>query len=251
MSQQEFNFNRPEPEPTAPPAEVVEKVKKLLRLAADKSNRHEAELALRRAFELARRHSIDVSALDLDEKTEAFIHQAFPTSKRITTLELRAVGVVRHFFRVNAVLGCSNVTFIGRPSDIAIAGYAFDFIIGAGKREIHQFQCAEKKARRKLTHAKRENFVQGFIYGLTEQLRAAGEEVVLDDSTTALMVAEDARRQQRQDQLFPDTSAFSRKPPKKVRGALMSGWDAGQNTNLRTPLASGSGSRAPLALTLS
>ena len=51
--------------------EVIEKIKKLLRLARS-SNPHEAQLALQRAMALAREHDVAVEGLNPDEQAKQY-----------------------------------------------------------------------------------------------------------------------------------------------------------------------------------
>jgi hypothetical protein len=215
---------------------IAERVKKLLRLAADKCNRHESEQALRRAFDLARRHNIDIDSLDLDENTERILHQEFPFPKRVGFLQFRALSLVINFFPVNAVIGWAKVSFIGKPTDIAIAHYVYEFIVGAGLRELRDFEKCERKARRKMSTGKRHSFIRGFIYALARQLKSAEADLDLDDSKTALVVAEEAQREAYQNGHFQETKTLERDIDRKVTTALMSGRDAGRRTNIRTPL---------------
>jgi len=215
---------------------IAEKIKKLLRLAADKSNRHEAELALRRALELARKHQIDVESLDLDEKTERILHEQFPFTKRMSYLQYRSLNILCNFFRVNVVRGYAKVTLIGKPTDIAIAWYAYEFIVRVGNRELQAFEIAEKKARRKMSTGKRQSFIQGYIYGLAKQLNAAEADITLTDDQTALVVAEEAQRESYEASLFLETRTLSRDVARKNSTALILGFCAGQSTSIRTPL---------------
>jgi hypothetical protein len=93
--QQEFDFERRSSTKEAP-VEIVEKIKKLLRLAADKSNRHEAELALRRAFELARRHSIGEGIVEgqPEHTMRHFIQEVLPVRNTATARIRRDVTLL-------------------------------------------------------------------------------------------------------------------------------------------------------------
>ncbi len=246
MSQAEFNFDA-KPASEQAPADIAEKIKKLLRLGKS-SNRHEAELALERAFRLAQKYRVDLDALNLDEESEKLAHEWFHLGKRISFLQARALNVVTHFFRVEACISYPRFVFVGRATDVMIAHYSFEFIVRAGKMELRDFEKAERKARRKMSSGKRKQFIQGFIYGLTQQLREVEKEVVLDDSKTALVLAESARRKTYLNLLIPNMGK-----PKKLdcgrqnKTALMSGFERGQDTRINTPL-NNSGAVAPLAL---
>jgi ribosomal protein L16/L10AE len=246
-TQEEFDFEQRSASSADVPTGVVDKIKKLLRLAADKSNRHEAEQALRRAFEMARKHRIDVSTIDLDEKTEHILHEDRDFPRRVSFLQFRAINLVIRFFNVNGILGSGRITFIGKPSEIALAHYAYEFIVHVGNRELRGYEASEKKARRRMSTGKRQSFIQGYIYGIALQLRNAEAEMPLDDSQTALVVAEAAERDAYSKQQFPSTKDVSRDIKRKVRSSMEQGYDAGRRTNIRTPL---SGPSAPLILAI-
>jgi hypothetical protein len=63
--------------------EILDKIKKLLRLGQS-PNRHEAELAVQRAFELAARHQIDIENISLDDDVRKIVSEEFPSGKRLS-----------------------------------------------------------------------------------------------------------------------------------------------------------------------
>ncbi|GEM_PF-5918622 len=246
-TQPEFDFNA-QPASEQAPADIAEKIKKLLRLGKS-SNRHEAELALERAFRLAQKYRIDVESLDLDEESEKLAHEWFRFEKRAGYLHYRAMNVVEGFFRVKVGWSISRIVFIGRPTDVMIARYAFDFIVRTGKRELRGFEISERNARRKMSTGKRENFIEGFIYGIIQQLKTVSEEIVLDDAKTAIVVAEEAARERYfHERLGGSKEERSLPTPRLNRTALMHGYDRGRETRINQPLNNGA-SAAPLMLT--
>lgn len=256
MSQQEFDFTaRPEPPTSAPPKasppkpeatrEVLEKIKKLLRLGQS-SQPHEAAQAMRRAFELAQKHGVDVASLDLDERTERLVHEYFKTGERLSLLRLRVLELVQTFFPVNLVLSRGHAVFIGRESDVAIAGYVLDFLVWAGSRGLRDY-CAEEKAhRRKMTPRKRAGFTEGYIYGVAKQLTATKAQWQLSDSHAALVVAEAAARDRHQAEIFPNTVERKAKKTETNQNALDAGYRHGRSTQINQPLAGGERERLAL-----
>lgn len=228
---------------------VVERIKKLLRLAQS-SNPHEAELALARAFELAQKHQIDVSTVDMDEESERIMHEWFHVGARVSLLQRLTIGIVMTFFHVNACLsparrGC---VFVGTETDIAIANYVYDFILRQGRRQLGEYELSEKRSRRRMTPNKRRGFIQGFIYGISRQLGDRRDAAAIDDSRTAIVLAE--KEKQRDDYmaaLVPETEPIVERKTKKNTDALWSGYLAGKSTTVNKPLT---GTReAQLALT--
>lgn len=221
---------------------ITEKIKALLRLARS-ANRHEAELALQRAFELAQKHRIDVTALDPD--AESIGHEKFPHGQRTSFLQARCLGLLQRFFHVDVCVGFGDVTFVGTPTDVTIAHYVYGFLGQQGRRWLLDFERAEKAARRKVTATKKENFVQGFIYGISQQLNQAKPAALSSPSGVELAVAEGAQRKRHLEQLFPHTRQISRKVERRHETAMMSGWIKGQETQINQPL---NGGRETLAL---
>lgn len=246
MNQSEFDFEKKR---EAASAGVIDRIKKLLRLAAGKANRHESELALKLAFELARKYDVDVESIDLNERTARITHEWFKTSKRLDFLQFRALGVVRVFFRIDFVIGSGRVLFVGLPTDITIAEYVFHFIVRAGRAELRAYEIQERASRRRMSTGKRKNFIQGFIYGIITQLSNAEEELAVDDSKTALAVAEEVARKRHSEEVCPNTRPVKRRNAPRNETALERGYQRGRNTLINTPLGNGDEKEAPLALT--
>jgi len=233
--QPEFDFDARPASQQAPP-DIAEKIKKLLRLGKS-SNRHEAERALEAAFRLARKYRVDVESLDLDEESETLAHEWFAFTKRASFLQCRALNVVMHFFRVDVCIHhTSRLLFVGRPVDVMIAHYVFEFIVRAGKLELRGFERLERAMRRKMSTGKRKQFVQGFIYGITRQLHEVEREVVLDDSKTALITADELRRKRYLDELVPGLVTKQVESGRANKTALMHGFARGQQTQISQPL---------------
>lgn len=247
MNQQaEFDFNAPPPEPpkasTPPPrAEILEKIKKLLRLGHS-PNSAEAALAMQRAFELANRHGVDVDSLDLDERLEKLVHEYFHCGERPSYLRQRAIVIAVTFFNVNACQCRDRVVFVGRETDVAIAGYVYEFLVRSGTRCLSDFSTFEKKARRKVNAVKKKNFIQGFIYGVTRNLSAAKDAVQIDDARKAIVVAEEAAREQYMGDLVPNRATKKLTDSGRYNAsAIEAGYALGRRTTIHSPLAGSSG----------
>lgn len=225
---------------------IIEKIKALLRLGRS-GNRHEAELAMRKAFELTQKHHVDVTGLDIDEETEHIGHEAFSFGRRVSYLQGRVLNVLVNFFHVDVCIRWESLVFVGTPTDIAIAHYVYGFLCQQGQSLLRRWCSEEKKLRRRMSADKKKNFIQGFIYGIVEQLRQQKEVMQVDDSKTAIILAERQNREKYMDDLVPGNTPKKLKAPEKRRGALMSGYFAGQDTKINKPLT-GSGKEV-LALT--
>ncbi len=219
-------------------AAVLERIKKLLRLAADqRGNPHEAERAAALAFDLAQRHHVDIASLNLDENIERIIGEHFPFGNKLDLIRLRAMGIVRVFFHVETCISYPQVLFVGRETDVQIAGYVYEFLCRACRDCLNAWDKAERQQRRKVTTLKRKNYITGFFYGISANLGKAKDALALDDSKRALVVAEEAKRKAKLDELVPDRSPVKAPEAKRrVTSAIVAGWDAGKSTNIHSPL---------------
>jgi hypothetical protein len=221
---------------------IIEKIKALLRLARS-ANKHEAELALQRAFELAEKHKIDVTTLDPDANAEDVTHELFGFGWRLAFLNGVMLNLCVRFFHVEICLKKPDVMFVGKPTDITIAWYVYGFLCQQCRKWLRQFEAEEKSARRKITEAKRKNFISGFSYGIASQLREVKAAIQIDDTKTALILAEREERKRHLAEAVPNTADIKLHEPRRQRGALMEGYTRGKETRINKPLT---GTAAPV-----
>jgi len=211
--------------------DIIEKIKKLLRLSRS-SNRHEAELALSRAAELATRHKIDLASVDPDADSESLGHEFFEMGLRVSFLQHRALNICVRFFHVEVCIYRPRVVFVGTPTDIAIANYVCGFLQQQGRRFLREWEAEERKARLKVTKNKRENFIQGFIYGIAANLTEANR-FAMDDAKFAIVLAEQkSRRSAAMDALIPNRETAQRIIKRENTTAIMAGWRKGKETKI-------------------
>ncbi|MBI5771895.1 MAG: DUF2786 domain-containing protein [Verrucomicrobia bacterium] len=122
------------------PAEIVERIKKLLRLARS-ANPHEAQLAMQRALQLAEEHRVAVDALNPDAMAPLLTHQDTDSLARLGYDRRFAAIITQRFFRVRPVVrfavhvvdgwprGGEKLSFVGTASDIEIALYVYHFLV--------------------------------------------------------------------------------------------------------------------------
>lgn len=220
-------------------SEAVNKIKKLLRLGQS-NNPNEAGLALERAFELAARHNIDVSTLDLDDEIERLINEKFCVGSRLKFLQARAGSLLVAFFNVEVVYSRSEIELIGRESDVAIARHVYDVVVREAKRWLGIYEQAQNEMRLGVTTNKRRSFIQGFIYGIAEQLNQKKHAIELEDARFAIVLADQKKqRDQYVDELYPGIQPkrnITVAKPQKT--ALVSGFLRGRQTRIASPLTS-------------
>jgi hypothetical protein len=231
------------------PAEIIERLKKLLRLARS-SNPHEAQLALARAMDLAREHSISIDGLNPDEqaKEKNVTHRETEAEARLSYDKRYAWGICRAFFNVNTVsIDCIRqgrdgwpthgikTAIIGTASDIEIALYVFGFLT-------HHFSFCWRKHKGRLRN--RRAFVHGMYQGIFSKLA----EQMPDDGTAEAKGTElslDLRRNYIAAVYGPTTRTVHREPDHAARAAAWAGYVQGRNTQIRPAVK---GADAPLQL---
>ncbi|MBI5689290.1 MAG: DUF2786 domain-containing protein [Verrucomicrobia bacterium] len=228
------------------PAEIIEKIKKLLRLARS-SNRHEAELALAHALALAREHAIAIDSLNPDEsvREKQITHRDTEAEAKLTYDKRYALAICRRFFRVTTVeIQCLRpgtffsrlgvrVMFVGTRSDIEIALYVYGFLVG-------HFARSWRKVQQRFRN--RQAYVHGMYIGLTAKLE---EQRDLLPKGTELVVA--GHEQYILATVGQTTTTAMGKPDHRARAAAWAGFLEGQNTEIHGALQPASGES--LALT--
>lgn len=231
-------------------AQVIDKIKKLLRLARS-SNQHEAQLAMQRALALAREHDIAVDSLNPDEqaKEKTITHRDSAEVQRMSYDKEYAVRIIQAFFHVSPVFNCRLVrpldgypyvarfvTFVGTAADAEIALYVYGFLV-------QHFAYCWRKHRGRLRN--RHAFVDGMFLGLFYKLaenqpphHAKGNELVLAGHRSYIEAIVGKT----------EKSEF-KEPDGDAKAAKYAGYIQGQNTNIAPALKPGE-STAPAVLAL-
>jgi hypothetical protein len=228
------------------PKEIIEKLRKLLRLG-ESSNMHEAELAMQRAQEIATKWRISLSELsETEQNAEAYTRE---DRRRKRTFHQRFVDwIVRKHFNVHVILkGDGGVWYVGKPSDIEFAKFVNDYLCAEFPRQWGFF-------RKTCGAAHMHTFFHGMWKGLDEKLTEARkatearEFIGRPDAANkyALVVVSDQRA------LASAVHGFFPRLGRGGRGNLYTnnaasfagGHAAGRNVNISRPLGGG---RAPIA----
>jgi hypothetical protein len=157
---------------------VVDRVRKLLALAAS-SNRHEAELAMSRAQKLMIKHRIDRASFD---GARGVVRRRLgePRARQSRWRGSLAAVVSQHFFvevvRLTVFLPTTADTatiweIAGRPEDVEMASYAYDFVAATAERLWAAHLAANPGSGRS-----RDRFLLGVVLGFRQKLDATAEE---------------------------------------------------------------------------
>ncbi|MCX7807643.1 MAG: DUF2786 domain-containing protein [Deltaproteobacteria bacterium] len=223
---------------------IVERIHKLLALAGS-SERHEAELAMRKAHELMLRYNID--ALKGGSSSYAIAQLGDPNKKR-SNVEREIVALLTRYFFVEAIevpayapkTGREGSVFeiCGTPQNVAMAEHVFSFLSSTAER-----LWQEVRKERKLDRKERLPFQMGVIRGFAEKLeaerqalRGSGLVWVKDGSLEAFRQARHPRVRQK----------FHRM---RISEGHRLGKEAGRAIILHKPIESKGGSLNPLLLT--
>lgn len=220
--------------------EIIEKIRKLLRLARS-SNPHEAQLALQRALALAREHDVAVEGLNPDEQAreKKVTHQETPVAARLSYDHRYAWAVCRRFFNVTTVeVACirmvdgwprrgAKMAVVGTEADLCIARWVHGFIV-------HQFSWCWRHHRGRLRN--RQAYVHGMYIGivvtLEEQRPAPAQErahaLVLKERDTYIAAV-----------IGKTTSSPMGRPDHAANAAAWAGYLQGRKTNINNPLQEG------------
>lgn len=223
-------------------SEILDKIKKLLRLGQS-PNRHEAELAIQRAFELAARYQIDIENVSLEDSDRKIQGLAFTSPSRLSFARKKILNLLCEFFNVNVVTNrhLSMVTFIGKEVDIQIARYVYDFLHTACAAALREFA----QGKRKLSANTKKNFVQGFIYGVAHKLRQAQGN--LGPQTEALVLNERARREKFESSTFQNLKPVKAEPDRRNDRASIAGFIQGEKVQIRKPIETNAAGQQLLA----
>lgn len=234
---------------------IIEKIKKLLRLGKDSAaTQAEAELAIKRAFELASEYQIEIETISLEDDIRRIVSEEFPVQARLSFARKKILNLLVAFFNVNVIINrvrarCfpilkPTVTFIGKPVDIQIARYVYDYLHTTCATCLKTFCAAQ---RRRPARSTQESFIQGFVYGVSSTLKAVQAE--LPESQNALIVSERGRRDQteadqyKKQSLKPVKSELSR----YNRDATLAGFIQGEKVQIRKPIATNAAGQLLLA----
>ena len=160
-----------------PPSNILDKIRKLLRLA-DRSRgatENEAKVALSKAQELMTRHNIDSVLFRMEQGESA--GAAFKVDKgkvdlpkTLNPADFQILSILQKHFNVRCILthtkSATPVDIIGAPADIDVAIYAFNFLRTTFFRCWNEFKAG-------IPGADRKAYYKGLHDGICEVLNEA------------------------------------------------------------------------------
>lgn len=166
-------------------AAVLEKIKKLRRLAASSHSEHEAQVALLRAQELLATHGLHVVEADdpLAEEEELPVHMRIEIDgRRMSRWQGGLAVVIAENFRCICYQSGMSIVFLGLPTDAEAAQQAYLGAAGAvqelTKKYLKQVGAARGRAK-SVGNNYRWGFINGLKQAFAEQVNREGWGLVL------------------------------------------------------------------------
>lgn len=161
---------------------ILEKIKKLLTLAADKANENEAISAALKAQELMAKYNIELADIQDGAKAEAITtetytpkaNQHYVRKWRYTLSQIIAKNFCCKTYSINR----DAIAFYGYEKDAKIAVEVFKFLFETGNKLANRYYLKCKKEGKE-TKGVLNTYLVGFCDGIKE---------VLDKQCTALMI---------------------------------------------------------------
>jgi hypothetical protein len=155
-----------------------------------------------------------------------------------------ALGILRCYFHVEPCISRARaaVVFVGKEADILVAEYVFEYLTRQCRLSLRSWQKVERVFGRRVTGNKNANFITGFFYGISAQLDEQREALFVEDSQFAIVLSDQQKaREEALDEMMGKTESVPELKHGRNRGALMSGYQSGWDTQLNPAIRSGEG----------
>lgn len=224
------------------PSEILERIKKLLRLARS-SNPHEAQAAMQRAIALAEEYRISIEGLNPDAQAPSLTHEDTESLKKLTYDRKFAALIVQRFFRVRAIARSAihtvdgrltlgrKLSFVGSASDIDVALYVYGFLVS-------HFGFCWRRHRGRVRN--RYSYIEGLFQGLYSKLEQAEPQHPNSTGKELAISMDDYVKKH-----IGETESTSM-PNGEAAAARWAGYLQGKNTEIRPAVKAAA--PAPLAL---
>lgn len=211
---------------------VIEKIKKLLRLGTS-PNRHEAELAMQKALEIAQANDIELATINPNVDKSSIGEDAFDFGQRLPVIAQYVFSIITSHFDVK-VIYTGNRNFgrkailVGTADKIAVAKYVFEFLSEAMDRDWKQYYQISG-----VPLAEKKNYLIGFRNGLSHKLFLQKKQKEQENSCLALMiVSNNAAIQQYVDEKIGKNIKTRKEKAGTATSSYFAGYTKGQNTEI-------------------
>lgn len=183
----------------------------------------EFETALSLAQKLAAKHGIDITSINPDEQDrEPIADELVAKLSRISWECKYSSLIVKQFFFVESFADYRGIIFVGTTTNIQIAKYVYNFLVGR-----FRYEWKTNKGRLR----KRQSFMWGMYKALCHKLY---EELPIPDRGEGLIVINNKTAiNNYMENKFGKLKSSSAKPDDESRTAAMRGFNSGLNTHIR------------------
>lgn len=194
-----------------------DRIKALLNLAKDNSNDNEAAAAFGKAAALADKMGIDIAVVEAQlgqaQQREEFVDAEVQMGQRLPALNKFVRWLIRDCFNVEVIFSGSRysgrkLTFLGRKSDVDLAVYANDFLMGEFERRWKYY-----KKSRGLDNKSKNAYIWGMYQGFKDKAKqeketqkaaaVEGQAPEVREKFGLVLVTEEAQRKQFVNNKFP------------------------------------------------
>ncbi len=175
-----------------PQDKALETIRRLLKLGTS-SNEHEAALALQKAADIARRHSIDLGCVRAEEDRARVAEHTFQSRVLFDVVEKAATSLCMAIFRVRCLFDMRSATYVGMEHNVVAAVAAHAFVIEQCGRDLKAFKRGRwRRARQRTPEGAAHQFCLGWAFAVKHRYQAdlavAEPESQIEDSKTAIIL---------------------------------------------------------------
>ena len=159
--------------------QILEKLKKILRLANNNANPHEAEVALQKAQQIAIENQIDIASVNVadDQAKERYEKGVVELGQRSSVCQKFVNWIIGKHFNVKIInsggrIGGKKIHFIGRTSDVIFAQWVNQYLNETFMSCWHNYKNTHDTPTRL-----RESYIFGLYRGLDAKLEQNKKDV--------------------------------------------------------------------------
>lgn len=200
---------------------IINKIAGLMKLARD-ANDEEGQASIALAQKLMLKHDIQMSEIDeINDKTN--ITESEMSFGRVLWWQRELAAVIAHYFKCRSLYNQYSITFVGLGEHSEIA------------RKVYEGASDHIKYRRsqiKDSKESKNSYVEGFILGLHEKLKAQSRTMVDSGECTDLVVCTPVEVNDWIDQQGFKNGAPPQMPSDVDFASLLHGYDEGMNAEI-------------------
>lgn len=212
---------------------IISRIQKLLALAGDKANEHEAEAALLKAQALMAEYGVDRSTIEAGKKPNVVRLRVFPEDQSKTNrLDESLAVVIGENFRCNVYRSGKIVMILGLEQDVYIFQALFGFALPTMHRLASEYAANRKRTDPNAPHARflKNSFALGFENGLRQKF---AEQVMENDWGIVLAKHPDLVKEEERLKIKPG-KPFRRQIDVQARDT---GYNTGRTFQFGTPIS--------------